>query len=116
MAEPSVEPVLLEPAPAASPLPESSADGPHAAGQARAWILGPIAFVALISASIVSIGLAAVVWVPLLLVLGIAMIVVAAARRRRQASQGRNGSEIKDPQHAHPRWPPNVIDDRLPEG
>jgi hypothetical protein len=115
MAEPSVEPVLREPAPAASSLPRPPAHVPRAAGHARAWVLGPIAFIALIAASIVSIGLAAVVWVPLLLGIGIAMIVVAAARRKRQASQGRNGSEVKDPEHAHPRWPRNVVDDRLPE-
>jgi len=82
---------------------------------ARGWTLGALAFLGLVGASIVSVGLAAVVWVPLLLGIGIAMVVVGAARRRRQFSQGRNGSEVKDPTHAHPRWPSNVIDDRLPE-
>ena len=82
---------------------------------ARGWTLGALAFLGLIGASVVSVGLASVVWVPLLMGIGIAMVVVGAARRRRQASQGRNANEIKDPTHAHPRWPSNVIDDRLPE-
>jgi hypothetical protein len=82
---------------------------------ARSWLLGALAFLGLVGASIISVGLAAVVWVPLLFGIGIAMAVVAAARRRRQAMQGRSGGEVKDPTHAHPRWPSNVIDDRLPE-
>jgi hypothetical protein len=82
---------------------------------ARSWTLGALAFLGLIGASIVSVGLASVVWVPLLLGIGIAMVAVAAARRRRQARQGRDANEVRDPAHAHPRWPSDVIDDRLPE-
>ncbi len=78
--------------------------------------MGVFAFLALIAASVISVGLAAIVWVPLLLGIGIAMVGIASARRRRQSMQGRNGDEIKDPTHAHPHWPTKgVIDDRLPE-
>ena len=97
-------------------------DRPSAASQyspghsASAWAVGLFAFVALIAASIVSVGLASIVWIPLLVGIGIAMIVVASARRRRQRTQGRNSSEVKDPAHAHERWPSRgVTDDRLPE-
>jgi len=99
-----------EPTPEVSPLSEAS--GPRAG----AWAVGLFAFVALIGASIVSVGLASIVWVPLLLGLGIAMVTIASARRRRQSTQGRNSNEIKDPTHGHPPWPTKgVIDDRLPE-
>ncbi len=78
--------------------------------------MGVFAFVALIAASVVSVGLAAIVWVPLLMGIGIAMVAVASARRRRQVTQGRNSSEIKDSKHAHPHWPTRgVIDNRVPE-
>jgi hypothetical protein len=81
-----------------------------------AWAVGVYAFLALFAATIMSVGLAAIVWVPLLLGVGIAMVAIASARRRRQALQGRNADEVKDPKHAHPAWPTRgVIDDRLPE-
>lgn len=80
------------------------------------WTVGVVAFVALVGASIVSIGLASIVWVPLLFGIGIAMVTIWAARRRRQSTQGRNASEIRDPTHSHPHWPTRgVIDDCLPE-
>ena len=86
------------------------------APRGSAWALGVFSFLALIAASIISVGLAAIVWVPLLLGIGIAMIAIASARRRRQSLQGRNADEVKDPTHAHPHWPTRgVIDDRLPE-
>jgi hypothetical protein len=101
---------MAESTPDASPL--SEATGPRAG----AWAVGVFAFLALIGASIVSVGLASIVWVPLLLGIGIAMVTIASARRRRQSTQGRNGSEVKDATHAHPSWPTKgVIDDRLPE-
>jgi hypothetical protein len=101
---------MAESSPEASPLPAA------AGSRAGAWAVGVFAFVALIGASIVSVGLASIVWVPLLLGIGVAMVVIASARRRRQSTQGRNGNEIKDPTHAHPPWPTKgVIDDRLPE-
>jgi len=62
-----------------------------------------------------SVGLAAVVWVPLLFGLGAVMITVWAARRRRQRLEGRGSSEIRDPTHAEQPWPKSAIDDRLPE-
>jgi|SRR5579859_4174162 len=96
--------------PDAPPLPDASAP------KRGAWALGVFAFMALIAASIISVGLAAIVWAPLLLGIGIAMVAIAAARRRRQSLQGRNADEVKDPTHAHPPWPTrDVIDDRLPE-
>ncbi|HTB71790.1 MAG TPA: hypothetical protein VK762_01040 [Polyangiaceae bacterium] len=89
---------------------------PPAASSRAAWAVGVFAFLALIAASVVSVGLAAIVWVPLLMGIGIAMVAIASARRRRQSTQGRNSNEIKDPTHAHPPWPTKgVIDDRLPE-
>jgi hypothetical protein len=91
------------------PVPEGAS--PHAG----AWAIGALAFLALIGASVVSVGLASIVWIPLLLGIGVAMVAVGAARRRRQMTQGRSWGEVKDPTHAHPRWPSNVIDDRLPE-
>ncbi len=101
---------MAESIPEASPLPAA------AGSRAGAWAVGVFAFVALIGASIVSVGLASIVWVPLLLGIGIAMVAIASARRRRQSTQGRDGNEIKDPAHAHPPWPTKgVIDDRLPE-
>ena len=113
MAEPSdTLPLAAPPVAALTTPPDEAAP---AAQHARTWIVGSLAFLGLIGASIVSVGLAAIVWVPLLMGIGIAMIVVAAARRRRQTTQGRDGSEIKDPRHAHPRWPSNAVDDRLPE-
>ncbi len=89
---------------------------PPAASSRAAWAVGVFAFLALIAASIVSVGLAAIVWIPMLMGIGIAMVAIASARRRRQSTQGRNSNEIKDPTHAHPPWPTKgVIDDRLPE-
>ena len=88
----------------------------HEVSSRTGWAVGVFAFLALIGASIVSVGLASIVWIPLLLGLGIAMVTVGSARRRRQTKQGRNADEIKDPAHAHPAWPTKgVIDDRLPE-
>jgi hypothetical protein len=117
MAEPSDPRPMALPveAPQVAALTTPPDEAPRAAQPARTWIIGSVAFLGLIGASIVSVGLAAIVWVPLFMGIGIAMIVVAAARRRRQTTQGRNGNEIKDPRHAHPRWPSNVVDDRLPE-
>jgi Flp pilus assembly protein TadB len=101
---------MAESIPEATPLSEAA--GPRAG----AWAVGVFAFVALIGASIVSVGLASIVWVPLLLGIGIVMVTIGSARRRRQSSEGRNGDEVKDPTHAHPHWPTKgVIDDRLPE-
>jgi Flp pilus assembly protein TadB len=97
-------------------LPEASSPPDASATRGSAWALGVFSFLALIAASIISLGLAAIVWVPLLLGLGIAMVAIASARRRRQSLQGRNADEVKDPKHAHPHWPTRgVIDDRLPE-
>ena len=98
-------------------LDRPSAATPDGPGHsASAWAVGLLAFVALIAASVVSVGLASIVWLPLLVGLGVAMIVVGAARRRRQRMQGRDSSEVKDPTHVHPRWPTkDVTDDRLPE-
>jgi Flp pilus assembly protein TadB len=101
---------MADSTPEATPLP------PPATQRPGAWAVGAFAFVALIAASVVSVGLAAIVWVPLLMGIAISMVAIASARRRRQSTQGRNSDEIKDPTHAHPLWPTKgVIDDRLPE-
>lgn len=62
------------------------------------------------------IGLTALVWVPLALLTGGAMLTVWAARRHRQVAEGRDPLERRDaPRAMHP-WPrEGVIDDRLPE-
>jgi hypothetical protein len=96
--------------------PEVTPVSDAAGTRGGAWAMGVFAFLALIAASVISVGLAAIVWVPLLLGIGIAMVAIASARRRRQALQGRNANEVKDPTHSHPHWPTRgVIDDRLPE-
>ena len=66
-----------------SPI-ESATVRPSSAASATAWLIGVLAFVALGAASVVSVGLAAIVWVPLLLGAGIAMVGIWQARRRRQ--------------------------------
>jgi hypothetical protein len=100
----------------AEPMIEGSTASEAVSPRVGAWAVGVFAFVALITASIVSVGLASIVWVPLLLGLGIVMVSIGSARRRRQSGEGRDGNEIKDPTHARPQWPTKgVIDDRLPE-
>ncbi len=112
MPEPNQQlPETAEPEHAQPGMGESYGHAPHGG----AWAIGAFAFFALIAASVLSVGLAAVVWVPLLFGIGVAMVVVWAARRKRQSSQGRNADEVLDPTHARRRWPANVIDDRLPE-
>src|SRR5580692_7625767 len=112
---------MAESTPEVPPLPEDADDvgartSEAAGSRSGTRAIGVFAFVALIAASIVSIGLASIVWVPLLLGLGIAMAVIAAARRRRHFLKQRTANEIKAPTHAHPSWPTRgVIDDRLPE-
>jgi hypothetical protein len=104
---------MVESKPELSPLPVST---DAVSGHAGEWAVGAFAFVALVAASIVSVGLAAIVWVPLLFGIGIAMATIWSARRRRQVTQGRNAGEIKDPTHCHPHWPTkDVIDDRVTE-
>ena len=74
------------------------------------------AALALVTSSLILITLTAIFWAPLLGAVGIAMIAVWIARRRRQAMQGRNSNEVKDPRHVHVPWPTEgIIDDRLPD-
>jgi hypothetical protein len=107
-----------------APPPPASAEGPTPASGARgpawptttAWILGVVAALGLLATSVLSVGLAAILCAPLLLLLGGLGGSVWAARRRRQALENRSSDEIKDPLHAVPPWPTEgVIDDRLPE-
>jgi Flp pilus assembly protein TadB len=75
-----------------------------------------LAVVAIALTSVVSVGLAAIVWVPLILALGIALLMVWSARRRRQKMQNRGPDEVRDPTRGEPPWPTEgIIDDRLPE-
>jgi Flp pilus assembly protein TadB len=84
--------------------------------RATTWALGVLATLAIGATLVVSMGLASVVWVPLLLFTGSAMFGVWAARRRRQALEGRDANDIKDPLHAERAWPKRgITDDRLPE-
>jgi hypothetical protein len=84
--------------------------------KATAWILGIVAALGLLATSIVSVGLAAILCSPLLILLAGVGWSVWAARRRRQLLENRNDAEIKDPLHAPRAWPvEGVVDDRLPE-
>ncbi len=84
--------------------------------RATAWTLGILAAIALGASMIVSMGFASVVWIPLILMGGGVMCTVWAARRRRQALEGRSAGDVKDPVHAHRSWPTKgITDDRLPE-
>lgn len=84
--------------------------------RATTWALGVLAALAVGATLVVSMGLASVVWVPLLLLTGAAMFGVWAARRRRQALEGRDASDLKDPLHAERAWPKRgITDDWLPE-
>lgn len=80
------------------------------------WALVGLGLVALAVVTALVLGLAAIVWVPFVLLVGCAMLTVWAARRRRQLLEGRNPLEVKDAPQVAPRWPSEgVIDDRLPE-
>jgi hypothetical protein len=77
--------------------------------------VGSVGALGLLLVAILSLGLAAVVWVPLLAGLAVVLLTVWAARRRRQKWQHRDPSEVKDPTHVEPRWPERgITDDRLP--
>jgi hypothetical protein len=62
-----------------------------------------------------SLGLAALLLVPLLFALGVVMWSVWAARHHRQTTEGRDGHDVKDPEHSERPWPKDLIDDRLPD-
>lgn len=101
---------MPEPTPVSLSLP-----CPTGAGVAGR-IVGVTAALALVGASLILVILTAIFWGPLLLAVGMAMIAVWTARRRRQAMQGRNSNEVKDPRHIHRPWPTQgIIDDRLPD-
>jgi hypothetical protein len=84
--------------------------------RAGAWVAGIAAALAMGITLVLSLGIAAIFWVPLLFMAGIAMLSVWTARRRRQISEHRNESDVKDPLHVERHWPTDrVVDDRLPE-
>lgn len=95
---------------------EARAEG-HRAGRSRgiAWAAGVLATIAIGAAMVVAMGMASVVWVPLVLFTGSVMCMVWVARRRRQSRQGRDADDLKNPLHADRPWPKGVLDDRLPE-
>jgi hypothetical protein len=64
----------------------------------------------------IPLGLAGIVWAPLLIGVGAVMWLVWLARRNRQSLERRSAEELKDPQHTSRRWPPGAVDDRLPRG
>jgi predicted lipid-binding transport protein (Tim44 family) len=84
--------------------------------RAGAWVAGIAAALAMGITLVLSLGVAAIFWIPLLFMAAIAMLSVWSARRRRQISEHRNESDVKDPLHASRRWPTErAVDDRLPE-
>ncbi|HZU84660.1 MAG TPA: hypothetical protein VE987_17140 [Polyangiaceae bacterium] len=83
--------------------------------RANRWLVG-IGVALLAPVAVLSLGISAIVWVPLLLALGVAMCGVWAARRRRQRFEGRDSGDVRDPARAERAWPSDgIIDDRLPE-
>jgi hypothetical protein len=90
--------------------PELAMDRP------TAWTVGLLALLGLSVPLLLALGIAVIVWAPMVIALGVGMLAVWAGRRRRQHLQGRNGDEVKDPLHAEHPWPrEGIIDDRLPE-
>jgi hypothetical protein len=80
------------------------------------WTVGIVVALAIAVTLVLSMGLAALFWVPLLFGLGVVMWSVWTARRRRQRTEHRDTRETRDPQRAEGSWPTEgVIDDRLPE-
>lgn len=85
---------------------------PRASVSTVAVVAGLIMLVSLF----LSLGLAALFWVPLLFLVGVAMLTVWSARRRRQRYEDRDDRDVKDPLHSARAWPTaDVVDDRLPE-
>jgi hypothetical protein len=100
--------------------PEQRVDLPCAApallARATLWAIVVFATLAIGASMIVALGLAFVLAIPLLWGAGGAMCTVWAARRRRQALEGRDASDVKGPTHAGRTWPVRgITDDRLPE-
>jgi membrane protein implicated in regulation of membrane protease activity len=79
------------------------------------WTGASLSALGLAATIIISAVLAAVVWIPLLFLLGGVMLTIWAARRRRQVWEGRDSRDIKNPREAELPWPSDAIDDRLPE-
>jgi hypothetical protein len=95
--------------------PPSSPARASTVSRGTAWAVGVFAALALFGTTVASMGLAAFAWVPLLLMLGGVMCTVWIARRRRQALEGRNAGDLRDPHHARRPWPTRgITDDRLP--
>lgn len=101
-----------EPSPTC-PTPRRRSRWPRRAG----WAAGIVAAIALVATTILSAGITAIFWVPLLFVLGLALWSIWGARRRRQQLERRDDHDVKDPLRAERRpWPAQgVTDDRLPE-
>jgi hypothetical protein len=79
-------------------------------------IIGTVTTLVMVISLCLSLGVAAIFWVPLLFMAGIAMLTVWKARRRRQLFEHRDIREVKDPLHTARSWPTQgVVDDRLPE-
>jgi hypothetical protein len=74
-----------------------------------------LASLGLVPVAVLTLGITAVVWVPLLLFLGGVMLTVWIARRRRQILENRNDYEVKNPGRVDAPWPKSVAEDRLPE-
>ncbi len=97
--------------PTAAPPP-----APTAGPKAIVFLLVVAGVLGLIVSLALSMGIAAIFWVPTLFVAGGVMWSVWGARRRRQLMEHRDANELRDREHSQPRWPTKgVIDDRLPE-
>jgi hypothetical protein len=108
---------LLTPAPMETVAPPSPPEPPSSSWpKTTVWILGIVAGLGLLTTSILSVGLAAVLCAPLLVLLAGVGWSIWAARRRRQILENRSEDEIRDAAHATRQWPvEGVVDDRLPE-
>jgi hypothetical protein len=80
------------------------------------WVGGGLGGVTLAVAIILSLGVAAFVWIPFLFLLGVVMCAIWVVRRRRQIHEGRDDADLKDREHAARPWKTDkLIDDRLPD-
>ena len=84
--------------------------------RARVSTLAIVAGLLMLVSLFLSLGLSALFWVPLVFLVGVAMLTVWGARRRRQRYEDRDERDVKDPLRSGRSWPTQgVVDDRLPD-
>jgi Flp pilus assembly protein TadB len=95
---------------------DDSSGAPRSWSRLAVTMTGVATSVVLAVTLLLTLGLAAIFWVPLLFLMGIAMLTIWRARRNRQRSEHRDERDLKDPLQAPRPWPTEgVVDDRLPE-